>query len=219
MQETFLRAWRGLQGFGGHASVRYWLYRIATKACLNALATRAGVGRVLPETHVPSTDQMQDRDQHTKSPGSSPIPTPRLKASRTGRRVRMRDTRRARPARPSKNGSPYRRRASRRPPMRNAGYLSAMSGRGRTTDVDGITALLRDDTVLIMPPWRQWYQGRYAIGTFFANTGRACGHAPFWRQRPLTESALLRSIAAGKALTGDSTQSNCWCCRATQSAG
>ena len=48
-----------------------------------------------------------------------------------------------------------------------------------TTDVDGFIALLQDDTVLSMPPWRQWYQGRHAIGSFFAMTGRAGGHAPF----------------------------------------
>ena len=37
VQETFLAAWRGLEGFEGRASVRTWLYRIATNRCLNAL--------------------------------------------------------------------------------------------------------------------------------------------------------------------------------------
>ena len=37
MQETFLAAWRGLDGFAGRSSVRTWLYRIATNRCLNAL--------------------------------------------------------------------------------------------------------------------------------------------------------------------------------------
>ena len=50
VQETLLRAWRGLKSFDGRASTRYWLYRIATNACLNALATRASASRVLPET-------------------------------------------------------------------------------------------------------------------------------------------------------------------------
>jgi len=48
-----------------------------------------------------------------------------------------------------------------------------------STDVDGFTALLREDAVMSMPPWRQWYQGRHAIATFFARTGRPGGHAPF----------------------------------------
>lgn len=37
VQETLLAAWRGLDGFQGRASVRAWLYRIATNRCLNAL--------------------------------------------------------------------------------------------------------------------------------------------------------------------------------------
>src|SRR5689334_21799065 len=37
LQETLLAAWRGLDGFEGRASVRSWLYRIATNRCLNAL--------------------------------------------------------------------------------------------------------------------------------------------------------------------------------------
>ena len=37
LQETLLAAWRGLDRFEGRASVRSWLYRIATNRCLNAL--------------------------------------------------------------------------------------------------------------------------------------------------------------------------------------
>src|ERR1044072_3447170 len=37
LQETLLAAWKGLKGFEGRASVRSWLYRIATNQCLNAL--------------------------------------------------------------------------------------------------------------------------------------------------------------------------------------
>jgi RNA polymerase sigma-70 factor (TIGR02960 family) len=37
VQETLMAAWRGLDGFEGRASVRAWLYRIATNRCLNAL--------------------------------------------------------------------------------------------------------------------------------------------------------------------------------------
>jgi RNA polymerase sigma-70 factor (TIGR02960 family) len=35
MQDTLLAAWQGLGGFGGRASVRTWLYRVATTRCLN----------------------------------------------------------------------------------------------------------------------------------------------------------------------------------------
>jgi RNA polymerase sigma-70 factor (ECF subfamily) len=37
LQETLLAAWLGLDGFEGRASVRTWLYRIATNRCLNQL--------------------------------------------------------------------------------------------------------------------------------------------------------------------------------------
>jgi RNA polymerase sigma-70 factor (TIGR02960 family) len=41
VQETLLAAWRGLAAFEGRASVRAWLYRIATNRCLNALRARS----------------------------------------------------------------------------------------------------------------------------------------------------------------------------------
>ena len=41
VQETFLRAWRAYDRFEGRSSVRTWLYRIATSACLNALESRS----------------------------------------------------------------------------------------------------------------------------------------------------------------------------------
>ncbi len=37
LQETLLAAWRGLDGYEQRASLRTWLYRIATNRCLNSL--------------------------------------------------------------------------------------------------------------------------------------------------------------------------------------
>ncbi len=41
LQETLLAAWRGLDEFQGRASLRTWLYRIATNRCLNLLRSSA----------------------------------------------------------------------------------------------------------------------------------------------------------------------------------
>ncbi len=50
LQEVMLAAWRGLPGFEERASVRTWLYRIATNRCLNARRDR---GRRIPAAPVP----------------------------------------------------------------------------------------------------------------------------------------------------------------------
>jgi RNA polymerase sigma-70 factor (TIGR02960 family) len=50
LQETLLAAWRGLGGFEERASVRAWLYRIATNRCLNELRYH---GRRIPAEPVP----------------------------------------------------------------------------------------------------------------------------------------------------------------------
>src|SRR3954453_21451634 len=53
VQETFLRAWRGRARFGsdGRFSVRAWLFRIATNACLDVLRSRPR--RVTPPEGAP----------------------------------------------------------------------------------------------------------------------------------------------------------------------
>jgi RNA polymerase sigma-70 factor (ECF subfamily) len=38
VQETMLRAWKGIERFEGRAALRSWLYRIATNVCLDSLA-------------------------------------------------------------------------------------------------------------------------------------------------------------------------------------
>src|SRR5258708_22389260 len=54
MQETYLRAWRSFDSFQG-GSFRAWLYRIATNACLNALASRKHAERLLPDQVGPAS--------------------------------------------------------------------------------------------------------------------------------------------------------------------
>src|SRR5690349_15349015 len=40
VQETLLSAWRGIDGFEGRASVRSWLYKIATNRCIDEIRRR-----------------------------------------------------------------------------------------------------------------------------------------------------------------------------------
>ncbi|WP_405060685.1 sigma-70 family RNA polymerase sigma factor [Kribbella sp. NBC_01505] len=62
VQETYLRAWRSYSAFEGRSSLRLWLYRIATNACLTALEQRGR--RALPSgIAAPATDL---------APGSAP---------------------------------------------------------------------------------------------------------------------------------------------------
>jgi RNA polymerase sigma-70 factor (TIGR02960 family) len=58
VQETLFAAWRGISGFAGRASIRTWLYRIATNRCLNALRDR---------THQPAP---------VAAPTTVPLPEP-----------------------------------------------------------------------------------------------------------------------------------------------
>src|SRR3984957_4603772 len=51
LQETLLAAWRGLDRFGGRASMGSWLYKIATHAHARVPGPR-GYRRLLPEPHL-----------------------------------------------------------------------------------------------------------------------------------------------------------------------
>ncbi len=54
LQDTLLTAWQGLTGFEGRASLRTWLYRIATNRCLDA--RRAASRRPAKEWDVPGVE-------------------------------------------------------------------------------------------------------------------------------------------------------------------
>jgi RNA polymerase sigma-70 factor (TIGR02960 family) len=58
LQETLLAAWRGLPGFEGRSSLRSWLYRIATHACLRLAATRRR--RALAPGYGPARTDVND---------------------------------------------------------------------------------------------------------------------------------------------------------------
>jgi RNA polymerase sigma-70 factor, ECF subfamily len=228
VQETYLRAWRGFGAFQG-GSFRAWLYRIATNACLDALASRKRAQRVLPDHEAspalvvrmpegaPPTDVVwlepyPDSDLEGIA-DDAPNPEARY-ASREAVQLAFVAAIQQLPPRQraallmcdvlgwaaaetapliggstaSINSALQRARitlAKRYPDGRPQAtsqpdpaqqklldrYLHAWEGH----DLDGFVALLREDAIFTMPPWRQWYAGREAIRSFVATAWEAVG--------------------------------------------
>jgi RNA polymerase sigma-70 factor, ECF subfamily len=231
VQETFLRAWRGFDSFEGRASLRNWLYRIATNACLNALVSRASARRILPEAQGPPTDRMPEGEPATEIPWLEPYPDVKLEglsdiAPNPEARYEMREAvqlafvaaiqylpprqravlllrdvlswsanetawlldtsvasinsalQRARATLekqyPSGRQDTYTAPDNQQTVLLER-YIRAWEG----GDLDGFVALIREDAVLSMPPWQQWYKGRAAIQRFFAWAWRELCNGPF----------------------------------------
>jgi RNA polymerase sigma-70 factor, ECF subfamily len=83
VQETLLRAWRSYGDFEGRASLRTWLYRIATNTCLRALENRSrrplpsGLGAPSADAEAPSAAAQADIPWLEPIPDAlvQPIPT------------------------------------------------------------------------------------------------------------------------------------------------
>ncbi|RSM84933.1 RNA polymerase subunit sigma-70 [Kibdelosporangium aridum] len=63
VQETLLAAWRGIGGYEERASVRTWLYRIATNRCLNALRASSRRPHTGYEPEVPLPEPSHRRPE------------------------------------------------------------------------------------------------------------------------------------------------------------
>ena len=77
VQETMVRAWRGMDGFEGRSAVRSWLYRIATNVCLDLL--RGSQRRASPMDMGPS--RSADAFSYATLPEASwiqPVPDARV---------------------------------------------------------------------------------------------------------------------------------------------
>ncbi|KQV13389.1 RNA polymerase subunit sigma-70 [Kitasatospora sp. Root187] len=83
VQETLLRAWRAREQYDAtRASLRTWLYRIATNACLNAL--EGSRRRPLPSgLGAPSDDPEQPLQRALETPWLQPFPDAALRAERS----------------------------------------------------------------------------------------------------------------------------------------
>lgn len=73
VQETFIRAWRGFDKFEGRASLRSWLYRIATNVCLDM--RRSVERRARPMDLGPSSEPiLANLNQRPETHWLEPIP-------------------------------------------------------------------------------------------------------------------------------------------------
>src|SRR5829696_3023431 len=214
LQETLLAAWRGLERFEGRASVRAWLYRIATNRSLDALRA----SRRRPEDQ-PGLTEMPEPTRRAEPIWLEPYPdvliegipdqAPGLEARyetkeaialafivglqhlppqqravlvlrdvlgyRAAQVAEMLESSpasvnslllRARSALESRLPTTGRERA----PLPNSKLERDIVGRFaesvETGDVDGMVAVLTDDSWLTMPPLPHAYQGRTPIRTF-----------------------------------------------------
>jgi RNA polymerase sigma-70 factor, ECF subfamily len=220
VQETYLRAWHAYDRFEGRASLRTWLYRIATSACLRALEQRAR--RPLPSAlNAPSDDPDQELTPDTSVDWLQPMPDTRLDGdpaaaavSRESIRLAfvaalqhlparqravliLRDVLRWRAAEvadlletstPAVNSALQRARGrlaelrlsdaeliEPAAPDRQAlldEFVTAFEG----ADMRRLTALLRDDATVEMPPHPIWYRGAERCGRILLRCNEGPGH-------------------------------------------
>ena len=76
VQEAMVRAWKGLSRFDGRASLKTWLYRIATNVCLDALSSKARRARPIEEGPVGTVDD--DLETRPRTHWLEPLPDARF---------------------------------------------------------------------------------------------------------------------------------------------
>ena len=213
VQETLLRAWRGRAGFEGRSTVKTWLYRIATNACLDHIESRS---RRLGSLESPQPAEPNAVDWLQPYPdllldqiaSSDPEPDAKVIGRETIELAYLAAIQYLPPKQraililrdalgwsaketanlldesvASVNSALSRARTSmrRRMPKRRLEWSTVatpttgerkpleryMDATDRA-DVAGLTALLREEVRLTMPPYPTWFEGREQIATAFA---------------------------------------------------
>jgi RNA polymerase sigma-70 factor, ECF subfamily len=225
VQETMLRAWRAYDRYDPkRASLRTWLYRIATNACLNALESRAR--RPLPSAVGPAFDDPEAAlvpavevpwlEPFPADPEASAVERSRLRLAFVAALQLLPPRQRAAlilrevlevPAAEvaellgtttaSVNSALQRARARLDQVGVNPAVVDRYVAAFERVDVAQLVALLADDVVLEMPPMWNWYVGIEPYGRFMRRLFRLRGAA--WRTVPLWANgeAGFAAYAAG----------------------
>jgi len=219
VQETMLRAWRGFDDFEARASIKNWLYRIATNVALSMVTNRTAHGRTMPDRlDAPSDSPPQGRPdvdtlwvepypdfELADLPDAAAGPDARYELAQSVRLAFLVAIQQLPPRQraallladvlgwsaievaavldasvASVNSILQRARAklagldldARSAPVADAQQRNLLDRYVRaweSLDLERFIALLKEDAICAMPPWREWYQGSGSIADFFGS--------------------------------------------------
>jgi RNA polymerase sigma-70 factor, ECF subfamily len=221
VQETMLRAWRRLGGFEERTSLRRWLYRIATNACLNALEREPRVvlfpagdappplarvdwlepypDSLLPEARLDLRESIAlaflAAIQHLPPRQRAMLLLFDVLGWSASEVAELLETSVA-----AVNSGLQRARATleTRPTPRPTEedervLMERFVAAWERVDIPGLVELLREDAVMAMPPEPVWFPGAAAIGEFFATVP---GEGDLTRVKLVPTRANLRPALA-----------------------
>src|SRR5579884_4131065 len=204
VQETMLRAWRGIESFQGRAALRSWLYRIATNVCLDSLSARCR--RARPMDLGPAGEPVAENlNVPAEITWIEPIPDTMVGANDPAEQALARETLRlafiaALQRLPARQRAAlilcevFRWKATEAAELLETSVASINSAlqRARATldetgaatsdplpamdaaDQELLTAVIREDAIQSMPPFDLWLQGRDDVLAWFVGPGIGC---------------------------------------------
>ncbi len=204
VQETLVRAWRSFDRYDEErASLRTWLYGIATNICLDMLRSaqrraRAmdlgpastagqGIGEPAPERTwiqpIPDSRAVPT----TGSPEEMAVQRETIRLAFVAALQRARSTLRAVDFAPGEGLRPS--------DSAQRDLLSRYCSAFERHDITALVALLHQDATMSMPPFRWWLRGRDQIGQALLDPDASCegarlvptaanGSPAFWQMRP-----------------------------------
>jgi RNA polymerase sigma-70 factor, ECF subfamily len=195
LQETMLRAWRGINRFEPRAELSSWLYRIATNVCLRMIEQRGRREAAAVDAYLqpyPDVLTPEDELERRETVGLAFVAAVQLLPPRQRAALILRDVlgwsareaadllgvsvaaansalqrARDRVERERREGTLTR---EHRPPddQEEAALMRRFVEAWEAVDIRRLTALLADDSLLTMPPELMRIRGPAEIGGFFA---------------------------------------------------